>query len=598
MLRSNLFKAWLTNRRLVKFLRWFLLAIVAIVIGFVVLLAVIFNSHSVQRQVANLFIPLLEEQLNAKIELKDIDNVPLKGMFELYGLKVNDQHNQTLLQIDTLQLRFGIWKLLQKQLLVKEAYLHGVDTHLYRDSDSIANYQFILDALKKDAKTESKPKSKGTQLDFDFDRCSIRRLHASWQPGGAKPSVEVKLTELSAKWPVSAIHVNLDSLYIKTDSSKPRKNANKPKRGAFDANHLDAVISAKMDMLWPKLDSIQITVKQLFAEDRASGLRLDSFTTQAVVSPGQIQLDNVKIRSNQTVIHIPEATLQTKPLVIAPLQLTANVQLQDIAQPFAPALSHFTTPLQLSTLVGGTLDSIAFDSIRIQTPDQRLQIRAQGNMTKVNRKHELELSFTIDSMKAEKNVHTEIVNHFSKKTNLKMIDQLNALKRVQYQGKLHIYYKHVAMEGLLSTPQGKVNFDFDLDSNTHFMTGSLSTSGLELGEIMDVAGLGKVSAQAEYHINISNPKNRPNQGGEMGLLPVGTITAQIPHAHYRGVHFRNIRAYIESDGNEAEGSIDLPGQIALGSDFTYRYTNREKDLHVKPRIKISPFGKKKSQFRR
>jgi len=72
-------------------------------------------------------------------------NLAFKGLntIQLNRLTVIPQHRDTLLTLQNLDVRIGLWKLLQGQPDVREVHLNGLNVHFIK-KDSIANYDFLF----------------------------------------------------------------------------------------------------------------------------------------------------------------------------------------------------------------------------------------------------------------------------------------------------------------------------------------------------------------------------------------------------------------------------------------------------------------------
>lgn len=544
-------------------MKYLLVTIVLLPILLVVTAVVILNTERAQRWLFRHGIELLSEKLHTEVRADSISVSPRLGTFVLYGLEIDDLSKEHMFHADTIGVGVNVMSLFDRKVVVTDIKLNGVDALLYKEhKDSAANFQFVAEAFKKKdkKKTEEKEKKKKMELLLDVERLDISRMHVKW---------DVR--------------------------DKQRKNIGKPKRGAFDTNHLDMNLDMVAKLHSRGKDSVEVNIKEFRAADKGSGLIVKSMTANAGIGKNAVCIDTLCIDLQHTniktggitLLHSKNPDTGETALTIQPFHLSADVLLQDIAKPFAPALSDFTTPLTLGVDILGTKDKIKFNNIHITTPDKRIRLTARGNMQgfATHHKEDLQLHFRNIKLKAVNGVKEQIIKHFSKKIRMKMVRQIHAIGDIRFNGILDIVYKRQHIAGTMLTKFGNVNANFWLDARTHFMTGTMRTDSFELGKVMNIERLGPVRASASYSFNISS-KHPTGKSNPHGRLPQGTLSAEVHQAKYRFIHFKNIYAEMESDGSVATGTITVPQkQIDLVFDFAYTQTDTEQSLKFKPSLK-------------
>lgn len=407
---------------------------------------------------------------------------------------------------------------------------------------------------------------------------------------------KIRIKQLEAEQLANGhIKLHVDSLFFRNNNGKPRKNAGKPNKGAFDAGHMNIWVNMDATVYSIKHDTVAASITRLRAYDRGCGLDVRSLTADINTFGKKIVAKNVKISLQHTRLQIPRCQAVVTPkskdgktpaqVKFSQTPVTAYVVLKDIAKPFAPPLSHFTTPLNLRVNVGGDLNRITFNNIRVESPCHRVRITAQGDLCKVTKKRELCLHFNNIYMSARGGIKEQIINHFSKKINLKLQRQTRALGDISYRGKLGIFYKRQNVAGTLYSKFGNVKFDFTLNSNTKYMTGVMATDSFAIGPVMNVKGLAPIRAQARYHINIANKKARRAQGVR-GKLPIGSLEAQINNVRYKGIGFKLVMATMVSNGVEANGEIKMKqGPFDLIIGFIYHQDEKTQNYKYKVGLK-------------
>lgn len=394
--------------------------------------------------------------------------------------------------------------------------------------------------------------------------------------------------------------LKVDSLKYFCNNGKPRKNHDRPNRGAFDPGHLDAVMNAELMLHGMKNDTLHGSIAHLWAYDKGSGLLIKNLTSFFFIDENDINLTNTKIRLQNSLIEMKKVCLKYKvtpgnkekgiktkvDVNLTPTRLTANVILKDIAKPFAPRLSNFTTPLRLSVDVAGNLDKFTFNNIRINTRDNKLTVTANGDLCNVAKKKLLCLHFNNIILKANSNSKDRILRHFAKKVNIKMTQQIKAVGDIYYTGKLGVFYKRIDLGGTLFTKFGNLTFGFTINGFTKYMTGNMNSNALDLGTLMEVKALGPIAADATFSFDLASKKTAIKLGRKPGKLPRGWMKAHIRNAKYNFISFKHINAEIKSDGTTADGLLLIPqGPFDIMALFQYIQTADEQTLKVKPALK-------------
>nr|MCR4613622.1 hypothetical protein [Bacteroidaceae bacterium] len=154
--------------------------LVAFVIVVMVVLAVMVSRPSVQNRVLQYAVNVLSEKLQTLVQADSVSIDVVGQKVSLYGLDVEDQQQRPMLAIDTLSVRLDFWALIQREVKVSKAAVYGVEAHLLKPSkEETANYQFVIDAFRKDStdRRDTANDSKGKKLTFDVKQLSLHRIH-------------------------------------------------------------------------------------------------------------------------------------------------------------------------------------------------------------------------------------------------------------------------------------------------------------------------------------------------------------------------------------------------------------------------------------
>lgn len=524
-------------------------------------------SDKAQQWLVQRGVEMLHEKLQTRVEIDSVGVNFFNGSVGVYGVRLDDRDSVQMLSVDTLTARVNLPELLANKLMIGKVTLHGADMILYKErKDSAANYQFVIDAFKKkkQPKTENDGKKK-SKMQVEVGSVELSRVHFKWDV-----------------------------------CDQQRKNFGKPKRGAFDANHVDVSLNLDAKISKESNDSVRVKLKHLDAFDHASGLYIAELQTEVGVSKSHFSTSPVLIKTRNMQIDLGEVngsfktipadtvtgTKKSIDLQLSDFPVKANVYLPDIAKPFAPVLSRFTTRLNLEVTCGGNIDRFTFKNIKVTTPDGRLNLTGNGDLCNVTKgKENLALHFNGLKLTARRGIKEQIVRHFQHNTKLKMLRQLAAIGDVRFKGYLNVLYKKEAIGGTLTTMLGVVSTDFVIDGRTKYMYGTMATDGFNVGTMMNITGLQAVKCSARFNFNVAGkPKNKKYK--KNGRLPQGEMEAQVSDAQYKKLKLKEINMKVRSDGREAEGIVYVPMKLmGLEVFFNYRQTPDEQNLRYKVKFR-------------
>lgn len=518
---------------------------IAAVVTVLVSLSLWVQTHSAQQMLLGKAMDLLQDRLQTKVSADSISLEVLRGQVRLYGFRINDREDSLLLSIRELHAGVAPKELLDHRIHVTDAELINADARLWKDSLT-SNFQFVIDALKKQPKTKKTRNKHGMELVVDVKRVNIQMLHAKW---------DVR--------------------------HKPRKDLGNPMRGAFDANHIDAMLTLNASVTQPKKGTYDISIDDVKLHDRAGGLHVNQLRMKALVDKQKVAVSDVMLRILHTKVRMTPFTIDLKKKEIpTPFTLAANVLLEDINKPFAPVLFYFRTPLLLKTQVSGPLQALNLSDIQIQTPDKSLQLTATGRMDGLfGKKEKLNLKFRDIDLRATHNIKEQIVMHFAKTVRLKMLRQMRAVGDIRFQGSLDVLHKKEVIAGTLTTKYGDIDTRFTLDGRTKYMTGYLTAKSVDMGKVMNIPKLGPVKCRIDFNLNISRKTPRPATALPNGRLPMGKIRAKVYDARYDVLAVPEVSLDLYSDGSTASGQLWFPGMMKdVAADVRYVQTDDRQDV--------------------
>jgi len=617
------------KKRLVKFGK-----IIAILVGVIILLGVVafftLNSSSFQAKMLGKATDMLQEKLETKVQIDRIYFDLLEFDVELYGVDIEDREQRKMFQMDELEVALSLRRLLMNEISLKKASVNGLRARLYKEDDQPANYQFVIDAFKKDTtetqgEEEAKKKKK---MAFNISKANIKNIdvsynenhvkigdisyHQGWIGGktGTVKDVYLQWTSETKKGPndnLASIDkmkfkeegegsvVELEGLHFRKDNRLPRKNTGKPKRGYFDAGHLDITANMTVALHHIDKDSICASLYQCTAKDTVTGFDIRDLRCDVTVIQGVAHIKNLQLQQVDTKLKIEKAEMvlpnkkDSIPLSFSTGTITGTAYLRDIARPFAPTLENFKLPVTLSLNMNGTDEALHFRDVKVKTPDNKLSIDATGDITNLKGKEDLAIVFNVSNLTTTSPKVMDIINQFTVKK--LMMDQLKMLGTIGYKGTFGVYWKREAFNGVLSTKAGDLNFDLELDEKNKYLNGSLSSKSLDIGRTFEVDGVGNLACRAKFNIDISKERTAQIRTNKNGNLPIGKVHVDIDEANYKKIRTTNISADIESDGCNATGNVQKPGKL-MDFSLSFVYTSTTEGHSVKIKPSLGPLKKK------
>ena len=576
--------------------------LVALVVVLLVAVFIYINSSAGQQRLLRFATDLLQDKLETKVQ---IDSVSVNfGTLDvnLIGLDVEDRQQRPLLQTDRIAVSIDKKKLLTHRVEVESAHIDGLRAQVHTPKDSAANYQFIIDAFKTDkTKTQEKPKSKN-QLVLDIHKLHLSNIyveHHGVTKKGYNQTTTFALTDLLLKSKGSKYAVVVDNLRFATDNHQSRKNTNRPKRGFFDAGHLDVTASMEMMVNHYGKDTVHVSLIKCMARDSITGFDVKDLhfdvginKTTAYVSNLELQHLNTKLSFDSATIQLPSKKHGRK-LEYATTMISGSTLLKDIARPFAPALSRFSIPLHFKVLMSGTDSTMHFRKAHVNTADQKLKVDANGDIIHLQEKEKLFIRFNVSKMSTDATTAQKIINQFVVKKF--MMRQLNNLGAIGYKGSFDVLYKMEKFRGVLSTSKGNLGFNLTLNEKTKYLTGSVRTKGFRLGQVVEMKDIGDVGFGADFCFDYSKPRTARVRRLRGGKLPIGWVNVKGASASYKKIRMSDINATIKSDGVVAQGHIEQRKKLTdLLCDFTFNNTDSIHKMKIKPtmRLKNMPWQKK------
>ena len=373
--------------------------------------------------------------------------------------------------------------------------------------------------------------------------------------------------------------------HYKNDNHLPRKNTGKPKRGFFDAKHLDVIADFHVVLDSISKNGITGHLNEFTAKDSITGIDVRKLQAIFKYEKDKIELRDIIVQQKSTVLNITSGAIvlpskkEGREFSYSTGVITGTAYLKDISRAFAPVLKNFTLPLNLSLTMKGTADAIHFRNVKVSSNDKKLHVAATGGISNLKDKYKLHVRFDINSMTAKTGIAEKIINQFA--TKKLMMNQLHSLGDINYTGSFDVLYKKEIFRGLLKTAAGNLNFEFALDELNKYVNGNVSSKKIELGKVMNIKEMGPMDASADFTVDISKPRTAKMRKAKGGKLPIGFFNAKVNDVSYLGIHIRNLTATLNSDGAVATGDVYQSGRIRdLYFSFSFTDTDQMQKMKV------------------
>lgn len=604
-----------------KILKFVGITAATVVLLFVALFFAI-NNPAIQNLLLKYSVGLLSEKLHTKVVADNVSITIPSADMKLTGLRIDDLQGREMLSIGNLSADIDLWRAIKGDVQVDKVALTDVYALIVKN-DSVANFQFIIDAFRGDESGESE-NADSEKVTFNIDRISARNCHVAYNDkvfGIGKLNCQIADKEVKGldaeKLSATFSHTNRKGVttqynasvgklkihnkeklevcdaIIRSDNHLPRKNTGKKNRGFFDENHLDVTANFEASILHSSNDSIAVTLDRFTAADNVAGIDIRELRCGISANSKAITISNAVIRQIDTELKFDKGEIRfpdkstDSPLSYSTSTINGRVILKNISRAFAPPLRNFTTPLQLSVDLKGDNDGMDFNNVAVRTADKRLDIRAKGALRGLLKhdSHAIKVHFDVKPMLVDARYVESLLKQLPVKR--MMMSQLRVLGRIRYSGSFDVVWRRQTFRGLLSTNVGSLNFEFSTDQNSKYLTGKFRTEKLEAGKILDMANIGDVAASAKFKIDLSKERIKRMRAHEGGKLPVGEASAHVSKASYKFITVTNIDGMVKSDGNVAKGSIDAPSKfVDISCDFSFTDTDNLHKMDVKPKMKL------------
>lgn len=574
----------------------------------VVLLAVILvQTDFVQNAVVSRITSKLSRELNTEVRIKHV-SIGFFNRLNLEGALIRDQAKDTALYAGAVKLRITDWFFLKDKVELKYIGIENAVVKMDR-SDSVWNYQFIVDYFTPETKREENRRKIVLDLKkVDLKNVLFRRFDL-WEGKKVQARVgflyvdahnmdfvqkrfrinEINMTspdvimeDITALNPdvsprlqsETGLYFNKNNIWVSIDSMQVRKGRFIYHKGEAYKTSADGVFDAKNINL---TDLNLVAGKYLFNKDtmmanirmrtkERSGFELRNLTSAFRLTPQQMEFSNLTIQTPESQVtdylslNFNDFNKDFKnfesDITIRGNFVGSRIATNDLGY-FAPVFKDWKKIYALSGRMIGTFNDFAINNLFLKSNDN-LYVRGNLRMTGLPDFKNTIISLTGMQMSATAN---ELSAFAPKIRELKSPD-FNALGRINYQGDFHGTIRDFMTKGMLQTALGNLNANVNMQlpaNGEPAYSGIVSTNRFDLGRFLNSKDFGLVSFDGRIEGNSFDlDRASATLNGHFDYLEVKDYT-------YRDIDVKGVvqNKFFTGELNLADSNAALVGNVEV-----------------------------------
>lgn len=469
-----------------------------LVCGFVISLAILTHTPSVQSFIGKKVAEAVSDKLGTSVKIGRVD-IGFLNRLIIDNVIIYDKEQVDMLKAGRISAKFDIIDLSRGRITITSAQLFALQARLYKSApDKQPNFQFVLDSLaSKDTETKS-------TLDLAIKSLVIRNGHVIY---------DEKYVARTLIFTPS--HINIDK------------------------------ISTHIMLNKLSNDSLNLYTKK-FSCIEQSGLAINDFTFSLVANRSHAALREFMLETPQSKIMIPELDLAYQcddhGMIPSSLEyqggLSGTITPSDFA-PLAALLKDFSRPLSLRGALSGTSSSLKLKSIAIrQGNDVSLEARGELHDWKKTPRWSAVISrFTMDA---------ETVKYFTDALapKIQLPEFVGHIGQTTLHGKFSGQGSDIAADANLSTAIGTVSLK--AKTINHLTSGRIDAKDLNIGIIANQDNLGELDGQLDFKALHAN-----------GKYELKSVNGNVTKFDYNGYRYQNIALKYNADGQYDHGEISI-----------------------------------------
>ena len=497
-----------------------------LVCGFVISLAILTHTPSVQSFIGKKVAEAVSDKLGTRVKIGRVD-IGFLNRLIIDNVIIYDKEQVDMLKAGRISAKFDIIDLSRGRITITSAQLFALQARLYKSApDKQPNFQFVLDSLaSKDTETKS-------TLDLAIKSLVIRNGHVIYD------EKYIARTQL-----FTPSHINIDK------------------------------ISTHIMLNKLSNDSLNIYTKKFSCVEQ-SGLAINDFTFSLVANRSHAALREFMLETPQSKIMIPELDLayqcNDQGMIPSSLEyqggLSGTITPSDFA-PLAALLKDFSRPLSLRAALSGTSSSLKLKSIAIhQGNDVSLEARGELQDWKKTPRWSAVISrFTMDA---------EAVKYFTDALapKIQLPELVGHIGQTTLHGKFSGQGSDIAADANLSTAIGTVSLK--AKTINHLTSGRIDAKDLNIGIIANQDNLGELDGQLDFKALHAN-----------GKYELKSVNGNVTKFDYNGYRYQNIALKYNADGQYDHGEISIDDPNANVVAFGKKKKAKTPDFSIGAKIR-------------
>lgn len=446
-------------RFLGRFIKYSLICVLVLLIAFFIAI----QTSGFQTYLGQKASAWLSEELHTTISIEKID-IDFFNSVVLKGVYVEDLKQDTLLYGEELICKISDFSYSEYKLDMEEIRLTNMDANLIKyQGDSVYNYQFITDYF-----TPAETIEDTTSSDFKIGYGDL-------------------------------VLDNINFAFIDQNDTSKTKGMNFAKLNFKNA-------SGTFSEFKIQKDTINVTIKDFTAKEQC-GFDLEKLSAIVHVSPLDIKLDSLYLKTNQTLL-MGKYYMRTnswdsysdyvnKVYMDVDLKDSCYVSASDIAW-FVPEIHGDQNMISISGRLKGTVSSLTGKNLYLAF-GKNTKFKGDFNIEGLPNIEETYIHFDIKNLTTSRSdLQTIQVPPFEKNKHLEVPANIGKFGVMKFKGKIDGLINDIAAYGTLSTSIGNLNADIGISNlsdskKTIAYHGKIKTNKLNLGVLLDNKDIGIVS---------------------------------------------------------------------------------------------------------
>lgn len=521
-----------------------------VLIALILVLWLAIQTTPVQNWLVRQVTGTLSDNLKTTVRIKHVD-FDLFDKMVLEGTLILDRQNDTLLYAGSVDVNITDWFFLKENIVLKHVALKDAVVHLNR-SDSVWNYQFIVDYFSSDKKKEpSKPividlkkvefdnihliQKDGwrgedqeimvTRLELNAEQFDLqqKKIHISRidlneprffmtnydgkrppRQGNSEKSKKIKNDSTHLRWNPDHWQITIDAVAMKNGAFKTTNVGDTPEENYFSGSNI-YFFDITGDFKDVRFLNDTIFIKTFLKTKERSGLEVTQLKSDTRIHPEAMEFANLDLRTPRSRLtnfyamrynsfddlgdFISAVTLEGR-------FDNAEVSSDDIAY-FAPALRDLKRKIRIDGKIKGTIDDLQAKNLELEAGNSTYlngNIRITG-LPDIDKTY---IDFDANSFRTTYLDAAAIIPAL-KSINHPRLDLLQYLRfKGNFTGFLNDFVTYGTIETNLGTLVTDVNMKFPSKGSPSY-SGSLQTREFQLGRFIEMPGVGNITFKGKIN---------------------------------------------------------------------------------------------------